>query len=1089
MALISKGIPAGGLGGGSALLNIVEDLTPQLGGNLDLNGNVITGLEIDIDIQAFDAGLDSIAGLTTAADKMIYTTASDAYAVTDLTTFARTLLDDLTQGAMQTTLDVDPAGTDNSIDVTIAAGLDYISISGQELTLGSVDLATDVTGLLPVVNGGTGSGTASGARTNLGLIIGTDVQAWAAVLDGTTASYTTAEETKLAGIETGAQVNTVDSVFTRTGAVVAAASDYDASQIDNDSNVTGTFVDDALNRLVALPWTLNNVVTKNDFDVSSQATIPSGLFIRDDGLKMYATDFTLSDVFQYSLSTAYDVSTASFDSKSFSFSTQATTTHGVWLSPDGLKMFNITSAAPASIFEYDLGAAFDVSTAVHNAVSLNISGQSTNPRDFFFRADGLRFFVVDQANAKIRQYSMTTAYDLSTASFDTIDFDTSSQTIALGDIFFKDDGLKMFIADVSSGDVFQYTLSTAWNVSTASFDSVSFNTGCVNQSSLFFKKHGATFYVIDSSADKVFAFEVAFQDENPYTDTEKTELNRLSADLLLNTQSSGILNGGIISINADTTKFDFTAGLLYIIDSFTDPEQPIITSVEFTAQSAIAATEVATDNETFVGIRLDNVAPTGGTATALSATVGGVSGTVYITQKPNAEYTREEARDVVQIGALLHAGVVISQVFNLQQLSLSATLQLYDLAEAVGIINTSGNEFSANGANLNINKSAGVIFRIGSNNDGTPAGLKDPNNSAVAVDTAATWKYRHQDGSGGFTVLSDTTVVDPDQFDDGSGTLAVVGNNKHTIKKIYVGPQGDIRLEYGQVIYNSQSEAEEAITVATITDPVLVAETAFRGWLLIKKGATDLTVASDAKFIAAGKFNITTAGSMSGEINTASSVGAGGIAVFKQKVGVSLEFNSIAAESTKIVVTLNAGQNEIRLDVVEANILTSNLNNDANFADDQTGAEIKTVYEAEANAYTDAKDTKLAGIETGAEVNGTVSIVLDVSRDETTAETAATSKYIFRMPFALTLTDVRSSLAVAPTDADFIVDINESGSTILSTKLSIDATEKTSTTAVTPAVISDSALADDAEITIDIDQVGSTVAGAGLKVTLIGTRI
>jgi hypothetical protein len=64
--------------------------------------------------------------------------------------------------------------------------------------------------------------------------------------------------------------------------------------------------------------------------------------------------------------------------------------------------------------------------------------------------------------------------------------------------------------------------------------------------------------------------------------------------------------------------------------------------------------------------------------------------------------------------------------------------------------------------------------------------------------------------------------------------------------------------------------------------------------------------------------------------------------------------------------------------------------------------------------------------------------------------------------------------------------VNESGTTILSTKLTFDASEKTTTTAATPRVISDSALADDAEITIDIDAVGSTVAGAGLKVYIIG---
>jgi hypothetical protein len=108
--------------------------------------------------------------------------------------------------------------------------------------------------------------------------------------------------------------------------------------------------------------------------------------------------------------------------------------------------------------------------------------------------------------------------------------------------------------------------------------------------------------------------------------------------------------------------------------------------------------------------------------------------------------------------------------------------------------------------------------------------------------------------------------------------------------------------------------------------------------------------------------------------------------------------------------------------------------------------------------------------------------------DETTALTVGTAKVTFRMPHAFTLTAVRASVTTAPTGSTLIVDINEGGTTILSTKLSIDASEKTSTTAATPVVISDTALADDAEITIDIDQIGSTIAGAGLKVYLIGIR-
>lgn len=112
-------------------------------------------------------------------------------------------------------------------------------------------------------------------------------------------------------------------------------------------------------------------------------------------------------------------------------------------------------------------------------------------------------------------------------------------------------------------------------------------------------------------------------------------------------------------------------------------------------------------------------------------------------------------------------------------------------------------------------------------------------------------------------------------------------------------------------------------------------------------------------------------------------------------------------------------------------------------------------------------------------------IVVAVS-DETTALTTGTAKRTFRMPGAFTLVDVRASVATAPTGSALTVDINEAGVTVLSTKLTIDAGDKTSVGATAPPVISDSAIAADAEITIDIDTVGSSVAGAGLKVTLIG---
>lgn len=135
-----------------------------------------------------------------------------------------------------------------------------------------------------------------------------------------------------------------------------------------------------------------------------------------------------------------------------------------------------------------------------------------------------------------------------------------------------------------------------------------------------------------------------------------------------------------------------------------------------------------------------------------------------------------------------------------------------------------------------------------------------------------------------------------------------------------------------------------------------------------------------------------------------------------------------------------------------------------------------------------ANTTKKLTVESLVEstVTGLMSFVVACS-DESTAIDATGTKVTFRMPFAFTLTAVRASLTSACSTGTFTVDINDGGTSVLSTKLTIDATEKTSTTAATAAVISDSALADDAEITIDVDNVGDSTA-TGLKVTLIGVR-
>ena len=105
--------------------------------------------------------------------------------------------------------------------------------------------------------------------------------------------------------------------------------------------------------------------------------------------------------------------------------------------------------------------------------------------------------------------------------------------------------------------------------------------------------------------------------------------------------------------------------------------------------------------------------------------------------------------------------------------------------------------------------------------------------------------------------------------------------------------------------------------------------------------------------------------------------------------------------------------------------------------------------------------------------------------DETTDLTTGI-KSTWRVPFAFTVQSVRASVTTAPTGADITVDILQNGVSILTTNITIDATEKTSISAAVQPVVGTTALTNDAEITINLTVIGSTIAGAGLKVSIIG---
>ena len=208
-------------------------------------------------------------------------------------------------------------------------------------------------------------------------------------------------------------------------------------------------------------------------DVSAQETNASSVQFNSSGTKAFVLGYAGDDINQYSLSTAWDISTGSFDSVTFSVSAQQSTPTSFIFKSDGIK-FYVIGYGTTAVHQYDLTSPFDLSTASYASKTFSVTQDST-PLGLEFKPDGTKMYVVGFANDTIYQYALSTAFDVSTASYESKSFSVTSQQAGPREFKFNSDGTKFILCGDSSDYLYQYSCSTAYDISTASYDSISYS--------------------------------------------------------------------------------------------------------------------------------------------------------------------------------------------------------------------------------------------------------------------------------------------------------------------------------------------------------------------------------------------------------------------------------------------------------------------------------------------------------------------------------------------------------------------------------------------------------------------------------------
>jgi DNA-binding beta-propeller fold protein YncE len=280
-------------------------------------------------------------------------------------------------------------------------------------------------------------------------------------------------------------VNTTDGgLFTKTdgGSVV---------EIGGGDFITSTGVDS---------WTY-----RAEFNVGGQEATPYDIAFKADGTKMYVTGASGDDVNEYNLATAWDITTASY-LQTFSVGAQETSPTGLFFKPDGTKMY-ICGSTGDDVNEYTLSTAWNVTTASY-VQNFSVSSKETIPNAVAFKSDGTKMYITGASSDSIHEYTLSAGWDISTASFNHT-LSISAYSITPEGLDFSDDGTKVYVVDRSYNRIIEYALSTAWDISTATFAdyaSVSLlGDQYVNSiSGIKVKSSANRAYVCDYGVDRVF---------------------------------------------------------------------------------------------------------------------------------------------------------------------------------------------------------------------------------------------------------------------------------------------------------------------------------------------------------------------------------------------------------------------------------------------------------------------------------------------------------------------------------------------------------------------------------------------------------
>ena len=241
--------------------------------------------------------------------------------------------------------------------------------------------------------------------------------------------------------------------------------------------------------------------------VTSEDANPADIAFNNDGTKIFMIGSVDDSIHEYNLSTAFDLTTISPVQVSVSVASEDTFPHGIAFNNDGTKIF-MCGLVNGSIHEYNLSAAFDLSTISPVQVSVSVASEDANPAGIAFNNDGTKIFMIGSADGSIHEYNLSAAFDLSTISPVQVSVSVASEDSSVQGLTFNNDGTKIFMIGSTSNSIYEYNLLINFDLSTISpvQASVSVASEDTIPTGLGFNNDVTKMFMVGSSNDSIYEY-------------------------------------------------------------------------------------------------------------------------------------------------------------------------------------------------------------------------------------------------------------------------------------------------------------------------------------------------------------------------------------------------------------------------------------------------------------------------------------------------------------------------------------------------------------------------------------------------------